>query len=1106
MRKLLLLLISLCSVLALQAQQQTVTGTVLDDTGQPVIGATVVVPGTTTGTVTDIDGQFSLSVPEGTPALEISYLGYSTNNLVLTGANTYDVALRQGLALDEVIVTGYSVGTKREATGAISTIAADKLTAIPSGNVEQQLQGRASGVTVITNGQPGTRSKVRIRGFGSFNNNDPLYVVDGVPTNNIDFLPAEDIESTSILKDAASASIYGARASGGVVAIQTRRGTRNASKMRVTYDGLIGFTDPGSGRDLLTPQQQAEAIYQAARNDIFLRGGNPDTATIRSSFYDFSDPNNIRIPDFIQIGRRSGVFGEPSADDLANFNADLSVGGQNGIFLIQRANKEGTDWYDEITRQALLTRHNLGFGGGTDRGRYYFGLSYQNQEGILINNSFKRYVLRANNEFDIIPNRLRVGQNAQFALIQNLGQIGGNAGQDVANNESAILSASRISPLIPARVGPNNNAYGGTLGNGGVFGNARNPLAEREGIAENTAGTLHAFGDVFAELDIVKGLYFKTLFGGTYYTYSGRNFGRATYENSENVGSNSYGEFNGNGGNWVFTNTLNYDYKIGGAHSIKGVVGYEALRLDYNYFTDAGGINPFLFTPSFASIAQVASQRVNSGFTPQKTLASIFGQVNYNYQDKYYVTGTIRRDESSAFARDNRAGVFPAVSAAWRVTGEDFFQPTDLISDFKLRAGYGLMGNTNAVSIRNGFDLFSGNISNSAYDINGSNSTARVGFLQNQIGNPNAKWETSYNTNFGAELTMFNSKFDFVIDLWQKRNEDVLYNVRLPNVNGPGAAPFVNVATIDNKGIDLLVTYRDRSGDFNWEATVTGSVLKNEIVEIADGINFFDSFGQQRLSGSAARNIVGKPMSTFFGYQVIGLWQSFDEVRQANAGAPVPVGKTVGTFQEGAAPGRFRYADLNGVDENGRIVAGPDGKIGPEDRTDIGNAVPNFTGGLNLKLGYKGIDLETFMYTSLGNEIFNNGRWYTDFLQSFTSGSAKSTVLLDAWSPTNTDSNIPILENSSNFSTNTQVNSYYVEDGSFLRMQYLTLGYNLPTSVLGSKLSKVRLGVSGTNLFTITGYSGLDPGVGGAADTSFGIDVGNYPVSRQFMFNVSLGF
>jgi len=421
MKQHLLLLVGLfLSTLAFA--QQTVSGTVTDEVGDPVIGATVVVTGTSTGTATDFDGKWELSVPDGSESLTISYIGFDKQIVALDGSNVMNVTLAEGVALGEVVVTGYSSGSQRDATGAISTISTDKLAAIPSGNVEQQLQGRAAGVTVISNGQPGTESKVRIRGFGSFNDNRPLYIVDGVPTNNIGFLPPDDIESTTILKDAASASIYGARASGGVIVYQTKRGKRD-QPLKISYDGLYGVTDPGTGNEILSPQQQAEVIYQSRRNDIFLRGGNPDTATYTHPVYDFSDPNNIRLPDYIQVGGSGARFGQLTQDERDSYNDDPDAG---PIYLIQEANKEGTDWYDQITRAATIQRHSLGFSGGSDRSKYYVGLSYQDTEGILLNNSFTRYAARINSEFDVLP-FLRIGENIQMTYNSNIGQTGAEA-------------------------------------------------------------------------------------------------------------------------------------------------------------------------------------------------------------------------------------------------------------------------------------------------------------------------------------------------------------------------------------------------------------------------------------------------------------------------------------------------------------------------------------------------------------------------------------------------------------------------------------------------------------------------------------------------------
>ena len=377
------------------------------------------------------------------------------------------------------------------------------------------------------------------------------------------------------------------------------------------------------------------------------------------------------------------------------------------------------------------------------------------------------------------------------------------------------------------------------------------------------------------------------------------------------------------------------------------------------------------------------------------------------------------------------------------------------------------------------------------------------GFNQTQIGNPVAQWEESTTLNIGAEATFFGSNLDVVVDVWQRTNDEVLIRANLLDQYGSANRPFINVGTIENQGIDLMLTYRDRIGsDFGFEATVTGSFLRNNVERLAENIEFFNS-GGTRL-GPPVRNLVGHPMSSFFGYQVEGLWQSEAEITAANAGAPADA-EGNREFQPAAAPGRFRFQDNNGRDENNELTGMPDGVIDEADRTVLGDPIPDFTGGLNLRFEYKGFDLEGFLYTSLGNEIFNFSKYFTDFYPVFP-GAAISTRVLDAWTPENGSNTQPIFENNANFSSTDQVNSFYVEDGSYLRLRNLTLGYNLPLDLFGGTVQRARVTVSGNNLFTITKYQGLDPQVGGAADTDFGIDVGNFPTQRSFNFGLGLTF
>ena len=1080
MKRLLSLIVALCCT-AVMYGQTTVTGTITDPDGFPLVGATVLAKGTTVGTVADFDGNYSITVPEDVTELEFSYTGYQTQSVIVGDQVVLDVTMNEGVALDEIVVTGYSVTTKRQTTAAISTVSTEELSAVPSGNVEQQLQGRAPGVTVITNGQPGTTSIIRIRGFGSFGGNQPLYIVDGVPIDNIEFLSPDDIEATSVLKDASSASIYGARAAGGVIVIQTKRGSQSPSPLRVSYDGLVGFTDPGNGQEILTPQQDAEKTFEALRNEGLMPGdegwGHPQ----------YGNGATPVLPDFIMVGDEAGVVGDI---DLAAQRELYNIDARSGaLYQVMRANKEGTDWYDAITRTGILQRHTLGFQGSTDAARYYVGVSAQVQEGILLYNDLERYTFRVNTEFNV-GSRVRIGENLQFTYRSARGQFGDGGGAGLADDENSILGAFRMHPLIPVY-----DEFGGFAGTRAAgFNNPRNPVAEREGVKDNQNFSGAGFGNLYAEFDPIESITLRSSIGGRFLQYNGNFYNRQTYENSENNASFGYGEFQGYFFDWTFTNTARFTQSFD-QHNFNLLVGVEALSTGNGRTSGASGINPFSRSLDFINLSNVNQPQnaANSNILVPSKFFSIFGSLNYNWNDRYYFTAVLRRDGASRFGANNRYGTFPAFSAAWRVTSEPFMQNQSFFTDLKIRGGWGQMGNSNNVNANNRFFTYNQSQGGSSYPIGGGNNSSEVGFFLNRIGTETASWEASTSTNIGFDATILKGKVDIVADVWRRTTDDLLVGLALPAVNGPNAqAPVVNVGSMLNEGIDAAITYRDKfNNDFGFELTVNGAVLHNEITKFTDDIDFFDGFGT-RINGAVVRNEVGRSLSSFFGYQVIGLFQSEDEV----ANAPT---------QQDAAPGRFRFEDNNGRDEDGELTGQPDGQITEADRTFLGSAVPDFTGGLTLSLNYKGFDLTSYLYTSIGNEIYNNSKWFTDFYGTFR-GASVSTRVLDSWTPENRDTDVPIYEAAANFSTSTQSTSYYVEDGSYLRMQNLTLGYTLPSTTFGGAFERIRFAVSANNLFTLTGYDGLDPAVGGSADTDFGIDVGNYPVTRSYNFQLSFDF
>lgn len=1083
-RLFLLSLMSLFLCAGLYAQQR-VKGTVTDSGGSPLIGATVLAKGTSTGTITDIDGSFELNVSDLNAVLAISFTGYQSKEVALEGKNSLTVVLEEGVELGEVVVTGYSVDTRRSTPGSVSTVDSRALQVAPSGNVEQQLQGRVAGVTVITNGQPGTASQVRVRGYGALGGNAPLYVVDGVPVGSTDFLSPDDIESTTVLKDATAASIYGARAAGGVIVFTTKKGKKGKQSMKVSYDGAFGVTTPGSAPGILNPQEQADWTWAAIRNAGLQNGKTLDE--IEYSHPQYGTGDTPVLPDYLLVGSQAGYQGTVNlTEEAKSYNVNPEAG---PIYQVVKANLDGTNWYDAITRNALLNRHDLGFSGGTEKSRYYVGMGMQEQEGILIHQKFSRYTFRVNTEFDLLP-FLRIGENIQ-ATYRSVRLLQGDGdGSGSSDDENVILDASRMSPIIP--VYDEFGGYAGTSAPG--FNNPRNPVATLDGQKNNRGFSTGVFGNVYLELEPVKDLVFRTSYGGSYNSFNSVNYTRRSYENSENNSSFGFSNNAGYGLTWVWTNTANYKKKFG-IHGIDLLVGQEALNFGTFRGINGSGINPFSQTVDFVGLSNVNSRVVEGGHSNGVNFASYFGRVNYDFNDKYILSAVLRRDGSSRFGAENRYGVFPAFSAAWRISSESFMSGmTDVIDDLKIRGGYGIMGNSNNVDPNNQFSLFGTSVDASSYDITGSNGGAVPGFYRTRIGNPLAKWEKAITSNIGIDALLMDGKWDIGVEVWKKSTEDLLFQVPVTVQTGFFAeAPSVNIGKMENKGVDITVTNRGKKGDLSYEFTVNGGFLDNKIVELAPNVDNLPNNSANYRGITPVLNQIGQPLSAFYGYQVQGIFANQAEVDGA-------------ATQDGAAPGRFRFQDLDSYDAEGNLTGKPDGKIDAADRTVLGNPVPDFTGGLNIKLGYKNFELELYSFASIGNEIYNISRLFTDFYPLFP-GAAISDRVKDSWTFDDPNGEIPLFEATSNFSTNTQSNSFYVEDGSYFRLQNLTLSYNIPSDIVkGWNMERLRLFASVNNLLTITGYSGLDPSVGGAADTNFGIDLGNYPITRSWVFGASVGF
>lgn len=1052
--------------------QTVVKGKVVDgESNETIPGVNVLIKGTNTGVITDANGDYSINVTSGQDVLVFSFVGYQVQEIEVGNQSVINISLAFDFqSLAEVVVTGYSVDSRRETTGSVATVASRDLQVSPSGNVEQQLQGRVSGVTVISNGQPGTTSIVRIRGFGALGGNQPLYIVDGVPVGSTDFLSPDDIETTTVLKDATAASIYGARAAGGVIVYTTKRGKKGKQQMKVTYDGMVGVTSPGDGPPLLNPQEQAEWTWNAIRNAATQNGEAP---VFNHPQYGTGD--QPVIPSFLLVGAQSGITGpvDLNAESLL-YNVDPEVG---NIYQVVRANLAGTDWYDAVTRNAFLQRHNLGFSGGGENSRYYVGLGLQEQEGILIHQKFKRYSFRVNSEFDIIPDKIRIGENIQ-ATYRSANIIGGDGGQGSSDDENVVLDASRMSPIIP--IYDEFGGYAGTAAPG--FNNAENPVATLDGQSNNTNFVAETFGNVYLEVEPIENLVLRTSFGGRYQSFNSKSFTRRQYENSENNSAFGFSQNNTFVSSWIWTNTINYE-KDFGDHGIKVLLGQEALNTSSFEGFGGSGINPFSQNIDFVTLTTVNDQTVGGNKGNGINFSSYFGRVNYDFQDRYLASVVLRRDGSSRFGGENRWGTFPAFSVAWRMSSESFMDGVSWIDDLKIRGGYGVIGNSNNVDPNNQFGLFGTSLGASSYDISGSNTGTVQGFYRTRIGNPAAKWEKAITTNIGFDALLFDGKVDVILDIWKKETEDLLFRLPVTVQSGNFAnAPFVNVGKMKNTGVDLKIVAKGNVSEIGYEVTFNGSFLKNEIDELAPGIEDLPNRSSAYRGITPVLNRVGQPLSNFYGFEVQGLFQDQSEVDNA-------------ATQEGAAPGRFRFADLNN-----------DGVIDINDRTDLGNPVPDFTGGITIKLFYQNFELEMYGFTSLGNEIYNVSKLFTDFYPLFP-GAAISDRVKDTWTFQNPSGSIPIFENVSNFSTNTQSNSFYVEDGSYFRMQNITVSYNLPVNIIGRlNMQKLKVFASVNNVFTISGYDGLDPSVGGGADTNFGIDLGNVPITRTWTMGVNVAF
>ncbi len=995
------------------SQTNSVSGTVLDDLGVPLPGVTILVQGTDNGTTTDFDGNYIIEDVKQTDQLLYTYLGM-TSQLVTVGNKTrINITLKaEAEALDEIVVVGYGSTSTAKLITSVATVKSDEITQVAVSSVDQALQGRTPGVIVTNSGAPGSAPSVRIRGVGTVNTNDPLYVIDGVPAGSLETLNPNDIESMSVLKDASSAAIYGSRAANGVVIITTKSGKNG--KVNFNFNTYVGFQEVWNTYDLLNTEQ-----YLAYGRDLLGAAGTP-------------------VP--------------PRFNDLGEFE---------GV---------ETDWQEALFRDALITKTDLSVSAGSEKSSVYFGLEYFEQEGTQLGTGFERISARVNSTFEL--GRLKIGENITISKIdrQNETPSGGR---------TQILHALRSAPYIPVFDPSNPTGFAGADLPDGQ--DAVNPVLLAL-VHKNEDENIKFLGSAYAELELAKGLSFKTSLGVDISYGTNRQF-----IPSYTVGSNNTsGEGSSISQNrFAFISPLVnaqllYDRKFG-SHSVNFVGGVE--RQDFEVSTLLGSGQNIL-TNDVEELIDTKDRNTESQ-RQEETLISYFGRVNYDFDAKYLVGFSYRRDGSSKFGPNNRWADFIGLSAGWRIGQEQFLKNVDWVSDLKLKASIGEVGNNNIdnyefQSVINGDFFYSSGTGSNLQLIQGSGVT--------QLANENIKWETTEMINLGISGAFFNNQLTFNAEYFFNETKDMLLRIPIPGSLGFDEGPRANVGNVENKGLEFELGFNQTINDFSWSINANISFVDNEVTRLSGSNPVI--FGPEPTGRAdvVTRTEADEPLAYFYGWKVDGIFQEGDDFSQ----------------QPGAQPGDIRFVDIE-----------KDGIIDDKDKTNIGHFLPDFTYGFNASANYKNFDLTVFFQGTQGNEILNvTGIDLYGSDRLFNTG----TRVLDRWTPTNTNTTEPrAIAGDPN--RNTRISDRYVEDGSYLRLKTLTLGYSLDQALLDRMakhigLNKLRMYVTGQNLLTFTDYEGLDPEIASdpqfngqaAASLTQGVDFGQYPQARAILFGIQAGF
>ena len=1031
-----LVLFVLISVIV-HAQNLKVQGVVLSATDNfPVIGATVIETGNATnGVITDMDGKFELSVKQGSN-LTISYVGFKSQTL--KAESVMNILLHEDTeVLDEVVVTGYSTQRKADLTGSVAVVSTDALKTVSDPDPMRALQGKVPGMTVTANGSPSGVGTVRIRGIGSFNSSqDPLYIVDGVPTTRaLNSLNSNDIESMQVLKDAASASIYGSRASNGVIIITTKKG-KKADKVKVEFSTNLTaqlYTSQ-SLMQLCNTSDYATAMAQAALND----GLDPVTY---ASNYGLNLNASNGLP--IQVWN-------PQTNNYVNYTVNGLYDGYINAKKTMRFSD--TDWLDEISRTGFSQNYDLSISHANDKHSTMFSVGYKKNNGILKYTDFQNISARMNSSYNI-NKYVTVGENFTVTYSSQV---------DSAPMENAL----KMAPTVPVYE-EDGETFAGPVGG---MSDRQNPLREMYDNRNNSLDYWRLFGNAYVELKPVKGLTLRSTFGIDFYS-SFINAKTPTFHSD--IVNNDIAKTtlsHNNETNWTWSNTANYNFKIGDKHDITVLLGTEMNKqtvIDFSAYSEGYALETVDYMWPNAATGTMRNAGAKVGYR----LASFFGKVDYNYNDFILASFTMRRDGSSRFGKDHRWGTFPAATLGFRLSK---LIDAKWMDDWKVRLSWGRTGNQ-AIDNNAQFGLYVADygldrITSTAYDLylQGSG-TFPSGYRATQFANPDLKWESAEQFNIGTDFTLLNGSVYGSIDGYIKDVDDMLISPAFLGALGEGGASWLNGPSLRNWGMEFNLGYRRSfANGFGFDINANTDFFRNRVTYLPETTT-------GSYAHTSTENLVEarQPYGSIVGYVVEGIFQNQAEVDASG--------------QPNARVGGLKYADLDG--KNG---------ITADDQDWIYNPVPLFSYGLNIGLTYKNFDLSMFWQGVCGKDVYNNQKFQTDFWSVTDAGSNKGSRLLDAWNTNNTESTIPALT-TNNTADEGRASSYFVENGSYMKLRNLQLGYSLPSELLSKfKMSSVRLYVSGQNLLTIKSKSLTcsDP-----ENTDW-----NYPLATSFSFGVQVGF